>query len=114
MERALETFVAVRNGGRAILVLGDMLELGRHSAEAHRRVGAAAARSAPDLLIDVGPESVALAEGALAAGLPADRARHCPDAAAARDLLRAAVTPDAWILVKASRGMGLEGVLDRL
>ena len=114
MERALETFCAVRNGGRAILVLGDMLELGRHSAEAHRRVGAAAARSAPDLLIAVGPESRALAEGAVAAGLAAERVRHCADAAAARELLRAALTPDAWILVKGSRGMRLERVLDDL
>ncbi len=114
MERAIETFFSVRNGGRAILVLGDMLELGRHSEGAHRRVGAFAARAAPDLLIAVGPESRALAEAAVGAGLPGDRVVHCLDVAAAREQLRAALAPDAWVLVKASRGMRLEGVLEGL
>ncbi|HEY7675750.1 MAG TPA: UDP-N-acetylmuramoyl-tripeptide--D-alanyl-D-alanine ligase [Candidatus Methylomirabilis sp.] len=114
MERAIETFFAVRNGGRAILVLGDMLELGRHAQEAHRRVGTFAARSGPDLLIAVGPESRALADAALGAGLPADRVVHCHDVGAAREQLRAALAPDAWVLVKASRGMRLEGVLEGL
>lgn len=114
MEQALETFAGLRAGGRSILVLGDMLELGRHSEEAHRRVGALAARAAPDLLIAVGPESRALAEGAVEAGLPAERVLHCPDVPTARERLRAALTPDAWVLVKASRGIRLEGVLEGL
>ena len=114
MERAIETFFAVRNGGRAILVLGDMLELGRHAEEAHRRVGICAARSGPDLLIAVGPASRALAVAAVAAGLPADRVVHCLEVGAARERLRAALTPDAWVLVKASRGMRLESVLEGL
>ncbi len=89
MERALETFAGLRNGGRAILVLGDMGRLGRYSGEAHRRVGACAARTAPDLLIAVGPESRALAEGAVGAGLPAERVQHArmwrgPGSASAR------------------------------
>jgi len=114
MERALETFCALSNGGRAILVLGDMLELGRHAEEAHRRVGGLAARWAPDLLIAVGPESRALAQAAVAAGLPAGRVVHCLEVGTARERLRAALAPDAWVLVKASRGMRLERVLEGL
>ena len=114
MERAIETFFAVREVGRAILVLGDMLELGRHAERAHRRVGAFAARLGPDLLIAVGPESQALAKAAVGAGLPEERVVHCLEVGAARERLRAALQPDAWVLVKASRGMRLEGVLEGL
>jgi UDP-N-acetylmuramyl pentapeptide synthase len=114
MERAIEAFFQCRGRGRAVLVLGDMLELGRQAPEAHRRVGAFAARCTPDFLIAVGPESGALAEAAVAAGLPGNRVLHCPDARSAREALRAALGPDAWVLVKASRGMHLEGVLEGL
>jgi UDP-N-acetylmuramoyl-tripeptide--D-alanyl-D-alanine ligase len=112
VERALETFAELRNGERAILVLGDMRRLGRHSAEAHRRVGASAARTAPDLLIAVGPESRALTEGAVRAGLPADRVHHCDGVAGARERLRASLTPDTWVLVKTGPDLG--GVLEGL
>lgn len=71
---ALETLQEVR-GTRKIAVLGDMRELGEKSVEAHREVGARAAKVA-DLLITVGEESRVLAQAAREAGMPSERIRE--------------------------------------
>lgn len=95
--------------GRRVAVLGEMLELGPTAPELHRQVGEQAARSA-DVVIAVGPlHASALAEGAGERCL-----RAVPDAAAALELLRTAVRPGDVVLVKASRGIGLDRVVDGL
>ncbi|HEV8662866.1 MAG TPA: UDP-N-acetylmuramoyl-tripeptide--D-alanyl-D-alanine ligase [Candidatus Methylomirabilis sp.] len=114
MAAALEAFAAVRGPGRTILVLGDMLELGAHAPEAHRRVGRLAASLGPDRLIAVGGSAAALAEGARAGGLPADRIVLCREVAEARVALAEETAPGVWVFVKASRGVGLERVLEGL
>jgi UDP-N-acetylmuramoyl-tripeptide--D-alanyl-D-alanine ligase len=107
MEAALAVLLAEKGKPR-IAVLGDMLELGQLAHEAHLRVGRYAASA--DLLVVMGEHAGALREGALAAGMPPDRIHL------ARDLAEAvrAVEPyldGAVVLVKASRGMALEGVV---
>jgi len=95
--------------GRRVAVLGEMLELGPAAPEMHRRVGEQAGRSA-DVVIAVGPlHATALAEGAGERCL-----RAVPDAAAALELLRTAVQPGDVVLVKGSRGIGLDTVVDEL
>ena len=89
-------------GGRHVAVLGDMLELGPDTLDFHREVGAYAREAGVDLILCAGPLSAALAEGA------GDRAVYFPE----RDSLIAALPgllePGDAVLVKASRGMGLE------
>lgn len=120
MRAAIETFFQVKEGRRAILVLGDMLELGEASKEAHLRLGRFVARFNPDLLITVGRESERIGEGAVASGLPEGRVRHGKDQAEAKALLRGAMGPsplpseETWVLLKASRGMRLEEVVEGL
>lgn len=114
MAAALEAFAAVRGPGRTVLVLGDMLELGAHAPEAHRRVGRLAAALGPDRLIAVGGSAAALAEGARAAGLPESRIVLCREVAEAREALAGETAPGVWVFVKASRGVGLERVLEGL
>ncbi|TMQ13076.1 MAG: UDP-N-acetylmuramoyl-L-alanyl-D-glutamate--2,6-diaminopimelate ligase [Deltaproteobacteria bacterium] len=89
----------------AIAVLGDMLELGDHGPAAHRAIGELA-RELHVGVVALGALGAAIAEtaGGELAATPAD--------AAARALAR--TRPGDWILLKASRGMRLERVLDAL
>jgi len=114
MAAALEAFATVRGLGRSVLVLGDMLELGEHAPEAHRRVGRLAAALQPDRLIAVGAQAAALAEGAREAGLPGERIVVCRETTEARGTLAADLAPGTWVFLKASRGVGLERVLEGL
>ncbi|MSP62595.1 MAG: UDP-N-acetylmuramoyl-tripeptide--D-alanyl-D-alanine ligase [Myxococcales bacterium] len=111
---ALDTIAALKGPCRAIAVLGDMLELGPDETMLHRNIGERAARLGIDVVITVGGRARHIADGALFAGLAPDRVHHVADAAeAAAEAARAAV-PGDWILVKGSRGMKLERVVDSL
>jgi UDP-N-acetylmuramoyl-tripeptide--D-alanyl-D-alanine ligase len=99
--------------GRRIAVLGTMLELGDGHDEGHREVGEAAAAVA-ELLVVVGREATGIAEGARAAGLPADRLVVAAERDEALDALRPRVRAGDVVLVKASRGMELERLVDGL
>lgn len=113
MKAALATLEEVA-GGRRVAVLGDMLELGERAEAGHREVGRAAAAAGVDLLVTVGDLSRHVREGALEAGLPAERARHYAGRAAAAAWLCKALRPGDTVLVKGSRGMRMEEVVEAL
>jgi UDP-N-acetylmuramoyl-tripeptide--D-alanyl-D-alanine ligase len=96
--------------GRRVAVLGEMLELGEGHETGHLAVGEAAA-SVVDLLIVVGTDAEGIVEGAMAAGLPAERILAAEDATAALDALRPRLRDRDVVLVKGSRGIGLDGVV---
>jgi UDP-N-acetylmuramoyl-tripeptide--D-alanyl-D-alanine ligase len=116
MEAALLTLgeLARAERGRALAALGDMLELGAGEAALHRGVGAAAARVPVARLFGFGPRSRETLAGAVAAGLPADRTFHTEDPAALAEAVRAAAAPGDVLLVKGSRGMRLERLVEAL
>ena len=99
--------------GRRIAVLGEMLELGKGAVTGHREVGTAAAATV-DLLIVVGAGAAGIAAGARAAGLDPSRILEARDRDAALDLLRARLRDGDVILVKASRGVELDLLVDGL
>ena len=110
MEASLEVLRSA--GGSRVAVLGDMLELGDEAPAAHRSVGAAAGRSA-DLLVAVGEHAEQVVEGARLAGMPPE------DAVAVAGVDEALAAIDgrlegAVVLVKASRGVGLDRLVERL
>ncbi len=107
MLAALRTLREVAGGERAIAVLGDMLELGHESGEAHRQVGTACG----DLqgLIALGDRADDVARGARAAGLRSVAACRRPEEALAE--LVAMVHPGDTVLFKGSRGMRMERLL---
>lgn len=113
---ALRTLVRCRDqsGGqvRAIAVLGDMKELGSLSERAHRTLGRQAAEVGIDVLIAVGPEAKTSAEAAQAGVL--GEVVHVAGAAQAARALRAAARPGDWVLIKGSRSMALEKVVEAL
>jgi UDP-N-acetylmuramoyl-tripeptide--D-alanyl-D-alanine ligase len=97
------------DGGRRLAVLGDMLELGTGEAEEHRSLGEYAASSGVDVLVAVGPLS--------AASMPAafgGEAFTAANAGEAADVVAGLVRPGDVVLVKASRGIGLEKVAEAL
>ncbi|MFQ5989090.1 MAG: UDP-N-acetylmuramoyl-tripeptide--D-alanyl-D-alanine ligase [Candidatus Methylomirabilales bacterium] len=114
MAAALETFFRMAREKEAIVVLGDMLELGSVSEAAHRRVGALAAQMRPARLITVGERARAIGEGASLQGFDTTRIHCCRDHEEAQAVLRAQLTRTPWILLKASRGVKLEKILEGL
>jgi len=100
---------------RRIAVIGEMLELGDQSAELHAMVGRAAARAGLDLLLTVGGRPAgALADAAVAAGMNASHVRHLATSEDAADAAAASVGAGDLVLVKGSRGIRTDRVVDRL
>jgi UDP-N-acetylmuramoyl-tripeptide--D-alanyl-D-alanine ligase len=99
--------------GRRVAVLGEMLELGEMSDDAHRQVGAQAAKSA-QLLIAVGPFAPLYAAGASASGMDAAAIVETPDRETALAQLERRLRPGDIVLVKASRGAELDLLVDDL
>ncbi len=99
--------------GRHVAVLGEMLELGEAGPAAHRAVGAAAAGAA-DVLIAVGAGGAEIAAGARAAGMAGAALDHVPDAVAAAARALERLQAGDTILVKGSRGVALETVVEAL
>jgi UDP-N-acetylmuramoyl-tripeptide--D-alanyl-D-alanine ligase len=113
--RALEVVAAAEGCARKVAVLGEMLELGVHADRLHRECGAAAARAGVAILITVGGDPArALGEAAIADGIPAECVRHAATRqdAAARAL--GLVRPGDLVLVKGSRGIGTDHVVEQL
>lgn len=113
--RALETIANSSGFSRKGAVLGEMLELGDHAARLHTACGAEAARAGLAWLIAVGGEpAVRMAAAAREAGMPADSVVHAPTSAAAADVALAHVRAGDLVLVKGSRGIGTDRVVERL
>jgi UDP-N-acetylmuramoyl-tripeptide--D-alanyl-D-alanine ligase len=90
-----------------------MLELGEGHEPGHLAVGDAVGRVA-DLLVVVGPGAEGIAVGAREAGLDPSRIHHVGDAEGALDVLRPRLRDGDVVLVKASRGIGLDTLVGAL
>ena len=101
--------------GRRVAVLGEMLELGDLSTSLHEACGLTAARSGLELLVTVGGAPAAvLARTAVDAGMDAGTVRHVATSAAAADLVAGLIEHGDVVLVKGSRGVRTDLVVDRL
>jgi UDP-N-acetylmuramoyl-tripeptide--D-alanyl-D-alanine ligase len=109
---ALDTAAAHRRGRRLIVVLGDMLELGGIADEAHRDVGRAVAALPADEFVGVGRAMQLAVEAAREAGLA--EARHLMTFEDTVAHLLKRLTAGDLVLVKGSRGMRMERVVDAL
>ncbi|WKZ29479.1 MAG: UDP-N-acetylmuramoyl-tripeptide--D-alanyl-D-alanine ligase [Patescibacteria group bacterium] len=115
-ELALGTFqrLPVRDGGRRIAVLGDMLELGALTESAHHRIGQLAARSGIELLIGVGAASASLCRGAREAGMNEERVFHFQNSQEAGRFLQERIRPGDLVLIKGSQGIRTERIVKEL
>ena len=115
LEAALDVVARERHCGRRVAVLGEMLELGERSAALHARCGCAAAAAGLDLLVTVGGEPArALGTAAIGAGMPERAVCHEPTSEAAVVTIVGLVRPGDLVLVKGSRGIRTDLVVDRL
>jgi UDP-N-acetylmuramoyl-tripeptide--D-alanyl-D-alanine ligase len=110
MEEAIRELLQLKKA-RAIAVLGDMLELGAYGEEAHRKLGRWLATLPVDILITVGDLMAYTREEFLNAngGKPA---YHVKDPQEARTILFNMVKKDDTVLIKGSRGLKLERILE--
>jgi UDP-N-acetylmuramoyl-tripeptide--D-alanyl-D-alanine ligase len=111
MAAAIQTLKALKGSNRGFIVLGDMLELGEGAAALHHQVGTLAGGSGAVKLYACGQYARDVIAGARQAGMAPSQL-----AAAAKEeitalLLREIQTGD-WLLVKGSRGMAMETVVD--
>jgi UDP-N-acetylmuramoyl-tripeptide--D-alanyl-D-alanine ligase len=106
MRAALDDLAASASG-RRVAVLGDMLELGPEEARFHGEVGAHARAAGVDLLVAVGPRAAHFADGY-------GDVVALPDAQAAAEAVPGLLQPGDTVLLKASRGVGLEVVAQAL
>jgi UDP-N-acetylmuramoyl-tripeptide--D-alanyl-D-alanine ligase len=102
MRAALDDLAASASG-RRLAVLGDMLELGPDEARYHAEIGSHARATGVDVLVAVGPRAEHFADGY-------GEVVALPDAQAAAEALPALLQPGDTVLLKASRGVGLEVV----
>jgi UDP-N-acetylmuramoyl-tripeptide--D-alanyl-D-alanine ligase len=113
LEAALKGLASLP-AGRRVAVLGDMLELGPTEADFHRQAGRQVAENGWRFLLAVGPLARHIAEGAMAAGLPEGRVLTFSTSDEASARISALVEDGDLILVKGSRGIKTERVVERL
>jgi UDP-N-acetylmuramoyl-tripeptide--D-alanyl-D-alanine ligase len=107
LRRALELMTQAEARGRRIAVLGDMLELGERELQFHREAGAAIPK-AIDVVVGVGKRTAALLDGARQAGFTEEALLHFDNAEAAGEFLKNEIREGDLVLVKGSRGVGLD------
>ena len=112
---ALHALKALSGGqGRLIAGLGEMLELGEETKNAHPQAGAAAAEIGVHYLVAMGEHAEATAQGALRGGLSPERMEIAVSHEAMADYIKEIMREGDCILLKGSRGMALERVVERL
>ena len=113
MKAAIETLARMRGHRRTIAVLGDMLELGPKSEDLHRQIGRAVGDARIDFLYVAGSFATAIANGAMERQMSsACIVVDTRDAIGAQ--LNQELQPGDLILVKGSRGMAMEKVVEAI
>lgn len=113
MQVALSTLKRMRAGSRGIFVAGDMLELGGQAPALHGKIGARAAQSGISRLYAVGEFADQVVSGARDEGMPAASTITGSRREIIADLI-GWLQPGDWLLVKGSRGMAMEKIVEEV
>jgi UDP-N-acetylmuramoyl-tripeptide--D-alanyl-D-alanine ligase len=113
VEHALEAMMEVKPARRKIAVLGDMLELGKYSADEHKRLGAVVANSC-DALLTIGIRARGFAAGALAAGMDESVIFQYEKTPRAGRELQSMLQPGDVVLIKGSQGIRMERIVEEV
>lgn len=113
VKSALKT-LSMMEGDRKIAVLGDMLELGEHAVEVHLEIGRTVQELGIDALVAVGELAKLIARGAIDAGMPISAVSEFEDSAQAANEVPSKVRERDVVLVKGSRAMKMERIVEGL
>lgn len=114
MEAAIEVLKDISGNQRTIAILGDMLEMGDWAFEAHKNVGKFAVSKNVDYIITVGENARGIFLGALYTGIPGERVYNFECNTEANEFLSDFVHAGDVLLVKGSRGMKMEEIVNHL
>ena len=112
MKAAIDLLLELSQGQRAIAVLGDMRELGKGELTFHQEIGRYVAKKNISCLLTCGPLAKEMADAAKRKGMSASSVFAHGQVADVARTLRRLVCPNDVVLLKASRGVKLEKVLD--
>ena len=107
LEEGLNILKEIKTEGRKIVMLGDMLELGKFSVAEHRRLGLLASKNA-DVIITVGIRAKDYAEGAIEGGYSAENIFSFDNSESAGKYAQTIIKPYDCVYVKGSQGMRME------
>tara|TARA_R110002095_G_scaffold212564_3_gene201975 strand:- start:2428 stop:3849 length:1422 start_codon:yes stop_codon:yes gene_type:complete len=114
MAAACQVLNGWTGGGKRIMVMGDMLELGAESKRYHQEIGALIAASGIDYLFVCGKQAAAVVQGALSGKLSQDRIVQATDVEELQSDVISRLEPGDVVLVKGSRGMRMERLITGL
>lgn len=114
LKMVLETVGELSGFRRKILALGEMLELGPEAPELHRLAGHWVVRCGADHLVTVGQGGNYMGQGAQEKGFPREKITHFESSQEAAEFLVGQLAPGEFLLVKGSRGIGMNRVISTL
>jgi UDP-N-acetylmuramoyl-tripeptide--D-alanyl-D-alanine ligase len=115
LEAMTELLAATPNYRRRILAAGEMRELGASAAELHREAGKFAAKTGKiDYIIGVAGDAAQIVEGAVASGFPPAQTRFFASPEEAAEYLKNLLESGDLLLVKGSRGVKMERIVESL
>jgi UDP-N-acetylmuramoyl-tripeptide--D-alanyl-D-alanine ligase len=114
MKAALKVFQSLKQGARGGLVLGDMLELGDQSIEAHKEIGRLIGTMGVDYLLGLGPFSEEMLKEAQFGLNPPQQAFWASNHQEVIDRLPSIIRAGDWLLVKGSHGLDMESIVRAL
>ncbi len=113
LDEALNTLKDLKNANRKIVVLGDMLELGKYSIDEHKKAGEKIGKFA-DMLVTVGVRARFIAEGAVESKMTENKIHQLDNSKEAGEYLKTIIEKGDVVLVKGSQGMRMERVVDQI
>ncbi|MDR0308434.1 MAG: UDP-N-acetylmuramoyl-tripeptide--D-alanyl-D-alanine ligase [Coriobacteriales bacterium] len=114
MRAALSTLQSIKDDSLHIAVLGDMLELGPTENDLHFQIGEYVAQTGVHFLLTIGSRALGIAEGAISAGMSADQVFSTTEKIDAFGQLLPHLQARPVILIKASRSMSLDSLVECL
>jgi len=114
LTKAIEVFDTVRTDGSKIIVVGDMLELGKFSEREHRHIGRLVAKVKPDFLHVVGPRAVDIFKEAIKEGFDESRVFQYANSNEVGDELIKQLENNSVVLVKGSQGSRMEKIVKKI